>query len=391
MNALRWAAWIVPLGLWLAPVAAQTPSELPGVGQVKNLLGNIFGGPAASAPAAKPTAAPPTATALSATLEPSRDALNELRVDRQCVQVSERFDVWEKAAEYAGTNAQLRLQTLLASDLQHSELTESDRKLLRYLAYTTVWVPASVETAVGRAWAALSGGGDDAKAERTGRSQRKALARLAERTEALRGGIDQFPGAVSLVLDGDLRDGVFARAGGIIVVSPRFLSLMDETDSVRDVVIAHELSHLYKRHTIKELQYSLISSAAGWKIAKKLLGKAMPQAAGGGLSILTDLFSTGTLVTELFEHVRASQISYSKEQELEADACALRWLAAADIEPRTAWQVFAGVLAFSGQRGADEPSYERFHPTPEERSANIDKAMSRPEAARPKPPGKKKN
>jgi Peptidase family M48 len=383
-RALAFAALVT-----LAPAgAAQTTANVPGVSQVKNLLGNLLGN-AASSPAAAP-AKPAAGTPGSAlTLQANAAALNELRVDTRCEQVQERSDVWEKAAEYGGTQAQMRLRTLIASDFAHSDLTESDHRLLRYLAYTTVWVPASVESAVGKTWVALTSSGDEAKMETTGRSQRRAAERLGSRLNELRGTIEGFPGSVSLVLDTSLRDGAFARVGGLVVVSPRFLSLMDETDSVRDVVLTHELSHIYKRHTIKELQYRLITSAGGWTIAKKLLGRFDPGSALG-LSGLTSVFTTAQAASQLLEFVRSTQASYSKDQELEADACALGWLARIDIEPRAAWQAFSGVLTFSARKQEGDASYEDSHPSPTERTANIQDALARNKPPPPKPPIKTK-
>lgn len=381
-----------------APQAAAQASE--GVAQVGNLLGNIFGAaasavagaasavagkaaPAPVAPAAPAAApggppaiagagkAPPAAAAFSV----NAAALNELRVDKQCERVEERFDVWEKLAEYGGLNAQLRLQALVASDYQHGDLTEADRRMLKYLAYTTIWVPAKLETAVGKAWTALSDQGDDSRAYRSGRTQRKALARLKERLEALRSGIDGFPGAVSLLLDPDLADGAFARVGGLVVLSPRFLNQMDEIDPVRDVVFGHELAHLYKRHTMKELQYQLISSAAGWQLGKKLLARFVPKAQSAvGFGFIGEALEMTQLSAQLLDFVRNTQLSYSREQELEADACALRWLVQWDIDARSAWQAFAGVLAFSPERSDGSTSYTSLHPSPDERTRNIEQA-----------------
>lgn len=371
LIALVFCGWLGYCG------ASQAQADVPGAAQMKSLLSNILGGGAA-APASAP--APSTAAAGSgkglAALTPNPEALNELKVDRLCLKVEERFDVWEKATEYAGVEGQLRLKALVSSDFEHADLTPSDRAMLRYLAYTTIWIPASMETAIGAAWSALSSGGDDNKTEVTGRSQRKALQRLDERLGTLRSGIDGFPGSVSLVLDPGLRDGAFARVGGIVVVSPRFLSLMDEKDAVRDVVLAHELSHLYKRHTIKELQYKLVSSAPGWKIARKLLARLDPKSTGG-VAFLRDSLGYGVLVTDLVAFVRSAHLDYSREQELEADGCALQWLERIDVSPREAWQAFAGILAYSGKTETNEPTYENLHPSPAERDANIQEAMSR--------------
>jgi hypothetical protein len=369
----------VLLGMCLAwPVSclAQLPTSIPGAAQMKGLLSNMLAPAAsASAPMVAAPQSPPGRGVEEQFLKASPRALNDLQVDRLCLKVEERFDVWEKAAEYGGVHAQRRLNALLASNFEHSDLTQTDKDMLRYLAYTTVWVPASVESGIGTAWATLSSAGSDGKAEPSGRSQRKALQRLNERLTAMRSGIDGFPGGAKLVLDNDLRDGAFARVGGIVVVSPRFLSLMDEKDAVRDVVLAHELSHLYKRHTIKELQYKLVSSSSGWNIAKKALARVSPSSAGGA-AVLRDGLGYGILVADLVSFMRSTQLDYSREQELEADACAMQWLGRMDISPREAWQAFAGILSYSSASQGNESSYESLHPSPAERDANINAAMS---------------
>lgn len=385
------------IGTWVAlcAMAAQAQPAEPASGALpaalRNVLDGLFGSKPLPPTSAGPTSTRPNPARPDEALQPNAAALNELKVDKQCLKVEERFDVWAKAAEYAGTNAQLRLQRLVASDFQHDQLTDDDKRLLRYLAYTTIWVPVSVEAGIGKLYATLSGGGGDQVNGRTGRTQQLAMDRMNQRLAEVVGGIPAFPGSASLVLDPDLRDGAFARAGGLVVISPRFLNLMDEKDEVRDVVFAHEASHLYKRHTIKEMQYQLISSAAGFSIAKKLLGKFNPAASP---SLLPDFIAHVQTANELFTWMRNTQSRYSKDQELEADACALNWLKPLNVEPRQAWSVFGAILAESS--GADSESYQSLHPSPDERVANIRQAIDKPRApptkgkpgAKPASPGK---
>lgn len=366
---------------------AQSASAPEPVQAAQKFLSKIFG-PAASAagPAlpvqaesgAKP-AAPPTGKAASGIaagkpLTPNAAALNELRVDRQCQKVEENFDVWQKAMAYGGTEAQLRLQVLLDSDFKQDQLSPSDREMMRYLAYTTVWIPSSLEANVGRLYAAVSKSGDDNAVAASGRTQRRALERLATRLGEVKGGIPGFPGDARLVFDPALSDGAFARVGGLVVVSSRFLGLMDESDPVRDVVFAHELSHLYKRHTIKEMQYRMVTSAAGFSLAKKLLGRSLPSAK---TSVVPDFIYYAQTASELFTWVRESNLAYTRDQELEADACALNWLSALNVPPRDAWRSFETVLA-----GAPDPAvgYESLHPSPVERAKNIEQALGKSSA-----------
>lgn len=372
-STLRTCVLTVLAALHSLPTLAQTaPADVPGVRQIRDALGSFlpkWPSPAASAPLqAAPTGSSPGQLLV---IQPNAAALNELAVDRECRKVEERFDVFAKAAEYGGTNAQLRLKQLLDSNFEHSQLSPEDRLLLRHLAYTTVWVPVEVETATGRLYSQISGAsGSDVAGEGGNRSQRKALERLSQRLQELRDKTPGFPGSVSLVLDPKLRDGAFARVGGIVVVSPRYLAQMDEKDEVRDVVLAHELSHLYKRHTIKELQFQLITTAPGFNLAKKLLRRADPNA---GPSFIPNLIVYGQLGLELFEVARTTQINYTREQELEADGCAIRWLEAVNINPMQAWAVFGTLLSDSSADAAT--GYAVLHPSPAERTKNIENAM----------------
>jgi len=385
MRSVRQSVLLSLIGLLqcAAALAQSPPAEIPGARQIREALGGLFGSrPAPAASAALQPAAPAPSAGQALLIQPNAAALNELAVDRECRKVEERFDVFAKAVDYGGTSAQLRLNQLVATNFEHSQLTAEDRLLLRYLAYTTIWVPIEVETTVGRLYAQISGAsGSDLVGGSGNRSERKAMERLSQRLQELRELTPGFPGNVNLVLDPDLRDGAFARVGGIVVVSPRYLAQMDENDNVRDVVLAHELSHLYKRHTIKELQHQLITTAPGFSLAKKLLRRSDPQA---GPSLIPNFIAYAQLGTELFSAIRATQLNYSREQELEADGCAIRWLEAMKIEPAKAWQVFGALL---NDASADPTSsYSSLHPSPEERSANIANALRPPRATPPATP-----
>jgi Zn-dependent protease with chaperone function len=371
------------LGGWLAAaamssaVAAEPQPAADAASAVRGLFERLLG-TKEPAPTGAGIAASSPAPSLkngrsSETLVASALARSDLAVDRQCKQVIEDTDVFAKAARYAGKAGALRLQRLIASDFKHDDLTDSDLRMLRYLAYTTIWIPASMEAELGQMYAKVQGGG-----AMGGGAKRAALERLRARMGEMVGGIGPFPGEPTLMLDDDLPDGAFARAGGLVVVSPRFLSLMDETDDVRDVVLAHELSHLYKRHALKELQHQLVTNAAGFSVAKKLIGRSQSSPSGNSLAAW---FTTGRTLVELLDWIRSNQIRYSKDQELEADACSLNWLKPLRVEPRRAWKAFGSVLVDAPADPAS--SYSSLHPSPEERKKNIEQAMGRATAPRP--------
>jgi Zn-dependent protease with chaperone function len=300
-------------------------------------------------------------------VKPNPNVANELKPDKLCQRVEENTDVWAKLGEYGGLQAQLRMQRLLASDFKYSDLTPQDQEMLRYIAYTTVWVPSWVENNLGRLYTTfLSGAGDGAT-----RVEQTAMKRMQEQLQAFKSKISDFPGDVRLTLDTKAATGASARPGGLIALSRDFLNRMDENVAVRRLVLAHELSHLYKRHTLKELQYQLVSSSGGFDLARKLLGRFSPdrnnlfRAAG-------DAIALATTASELFEFVRSSQLSFQSDQELEADTCAVEWMQRINEDPGQLWQAFGELQT---TQSSEDTDYLRTHPTTEDRRANMAKRL----------------
>lgn len=368
--------------LWAAPAAHA---------QFGNLLEKLVPGAAkASAPA---VAAPPAATAptgaaplKSATMVDGSQpvaAHKGLRVDlppdRQCNQPQERFNIAEKLVEYGGTEAALRLDRLIKSDYKLSDLTPEDRAMLRYVAKTTVWVPVEVENALGTAF--------DLVSSRTGENLTEAeevrKQEIQQRLDALRATVSDFPGSVKLVYDGKLADGASAKFGGVILVSKRFMETMAEKPAGADFVLAHELSHVYKRHAIKHMQFTMISTDEGWDLGKKLLSRAMQ---GMQTNVIQDGLFMMTTTPKLIEFVRNLQLKFNSEQELEADACSVVWLRAKGVDPSPAWDEFEAAFAVAN---AAPTSYGTTHPPTGERKANVKTKVGGKDApGKPDKPGK---
>lgn len=283
----------------------------------------------------------------------------ELAPDRQCKRLQERFNIVEKAFEYGGNEANLRLQRLIESDYKYNELTDEDRLLLRYLAKTTVWLPASLELRLGGITDDISG----SPAELS-ELQRLAYDDLLQQADKFRRMTQDFPGEVSIKLNPSLSDGAFAKFGGRIQISPTMLNLMSEHSLGAEFVLAHEMAHIYKRHAIKHLQFSLLSSKEGWELGKKLLGRAQR---GASFDPFRDGYFAAVTVPQLVTYVRGMQLRFNSEQELEADACAAQWLKLATIEPSDAWASFSSAFASGG--------YSSEHPATDERALNFAKRL----------------
>jgi hypothetical protein len=309
----------------------------------------------ATAPTSGGTAAAAASAAASGALTASPEAEDELKPDRSCSRPLEKFDITEKAIEYGGTAGQLRLQRLVATDFKYSDLTPEDKKFLHFLAVTTIWVPLDVETYLARTYESAAGKPAPLKP-----LQRAAVATDKERLKLFQDQVLGFPGDVRFEVHNDLADGAYAELGALIVTSPTFLTLMDENPQARDLVLSHELSHVYKRHRLKQLQSRMVATSSGFDLAKKLMGSSLSQASSNPLSMLAFAATTGPA---LWDFYRQADLAFTKEQELEADACAGIWMQRAKVDACAAWRGFVKIAPKDG-------AYAETHPTTAEREEN---------------------
>ncbi len=370
----RRAAALLAAGLLLALPAQAQLLEL-----LKNLAPTAAGIPAKPAEPAASAALNTLSTANSKTPEAAARKAQieiELAPDRQCKKPQEKFNIAEKLMDYGGSEAALRLERLIASDFKYDDITKEDRELLRYLAQTTVWVPVELEARLGSAFDLVSSRGGDALTP----VEEDAFKDVQGQLGKFRALTTDFPADPKLRMNPELADGAFAKFGGLIQISRTMLQTMSERPAGADLLLAHELAHVYKRHAVKRMQFELLSSRDGWELAKKVLQRANR---GASFDPLRDGLFAVTVVPQLIAFVRNLQLNFSSEQELEADACAAHWLKAAGQNPTLAWNEFRDSMAASG---GNEQGYARTHPPTAEREANfIIKVTAKP-APPPRPP-----
>lgn len=148
----------------------------------------------------------------------------------------------------------------------------------------------------------------------------------------------------------------YAMPGGFIVVHTGLLALASNADEVAGV-LAHEVSHIEKRHSLK----------------------AMAQAAGMTATVALLFGDTGSLVS-----LGADLLSrkFSRDHEREADSEGLALLVKAGMAPAPMAAFFRTMAA----QGAGIPAFLSTHPASEERFAAIDAAVKAlPAAARDAP------
>lgn len=291
-------------------------------------------------------------------IKPKIDVESELAPDKTCSKPRERFDVSEKLLSYGGEAAELRLQQLVKSGYKYSDLTADDKKMLEYLAKTTVWVPPSIEVKLAHLFTLKEA------AELTPYEE-KALAGLDEKLSTLKSdAVANYPEEVKLKIDEELQDGAFAKFGGVILLSKNYLDSLSEAGEGADFLLAHEISHVYKRHAMKSMQFKLVSSEEGWKLAQALLGQ---EGVGGSLSpaaMAQKAVYYAKTIPALIDYVKNTRIEYAQNQEFEADACAALWLRAINVEPKQSWRKYQDVLGLY-------QGYTPTHPSTQDREKNF--------------------
>lgn len=294
-------------------------------------------------------------------------ALGSLVPDKQCKRADESMNVWEQVSTYGGKHAELRMQRILSSNFQYTDLTQQDKDMLRYLAYTTVWVPESLENAVGSLYTTMtrSGGGNMSPLEQG------QLDRLKEQVKTFKSVMSGYSSDVAVLVDSSGPLGASASVGGFVRISPEFLNMLDEKDAVRRLVVAHELSHLYKRHTIKEMQYQLITSAAGFDLGKKLMSRSVPATSKSPMDFLKGALDSVTAAKDLLAFLRTTQIRFQQNQEFEADACAVEWMKRSNENPSDLWVAFGEMQK---DPSPDNEAYVATHPSYDDRRKNIELA-----------------
>ena len=341
-------------GALVACGCAEVQNPLGSLGSLGDVLGKSRTPTPDPTPSVAPEPATPGKSAAAPGLQASKKAEEELKPDRTCSRPLEKFDISAKAAEYAGAEAQLRLKRFASSDFKYTDLTPEDKKFLNYLAVTTVWVPLSIELHVARTYDAVTG-----KKVTLLPMQADAKAKAEGRLGLVRAQVVGFPGNVRFEVNGAVTDGVYAQLGALITTSPSFLGLMESNPDARDLLLAHELSHVYKRHRLKQLQTRLVATRGGFELARKLMGMSMDQS-DNPLASLTFLTTSGPKLVEFY---READLKFSHEQELEADACAAIWLQRASIDRCAAWRGFVTIAPKDG-------AYALTHPTTQEREEN---------------------
>ena len=151
----------------------------------------------------------------------------------------------------------------------------------------------------------------------------------------------------------------FSLPGGYVFLNDGLVKKAASDDELAGV-IAHEMAHITARHAVKRYESSL-----GLQIVQLASLAARRGAATGGLSVAA----------------RAAQLAYARQDELEADRLAVKYLRAAGFDPK-AMLTFLEKLhdlhsdkAHYLPRGVVRPQYATTHPFVPERVLTVKEAL----------------
>ncbi len=151
----------------------------------------------------------------------------------------------------------------------------------------------------------------------------------------------------------------YAMPGGFIVMHSGLLALADSADEVAGV-LAHEVAHVERRHSLNAL-----AKSAGLYATTAIVFGDLGRIASAGADLLN--------------------LKFSRDHERDADRTGLDLLVKAGFEPSAMAAFFRKMAA----QGAGVPAFLSTHPASEERFAEIERAVAAlPAAARAAAPSK---
>lgn len=207
-------------------------------------------------------------------------------------------------------------------------------------------IPASLEKRLGDA------AFEQVRAGRTLISSMQVQAALDRMSVPLLQALPQGDAEYRFYLIEDPEPNAFALPGGHIAVHSGLVEMAQSAEEVAGV-LAHEIAHVHRRHSLR-----LIVSRLGLTATLRALFGDM-----GGVSAV--LIDSGTVLTSL---------KFSRDFESEADALGFELLVGAEIDPR-------GLLSFLRRLGQEAqtpaaPALIHSHPPSREREARLEEMLA---------------
>jgi predicted Zn-dependent protease len=176
-----------------------------------------------------------------------------------------------------------------------------------------------------------------------------------------------FPFQFNVIQSNEIN--AFAGPGGYVFIYTGLINVMDRADELAGV-LGHELGHEFARHLSRRVEQS------------KKIGLATLAGVLAGVLIGGD--ASGALITSSVAAGIQQQLTYSREDERQADSLGFKFMTIAGFDPSGMIEVLNTLVTrnFEGGGANAVPSYLLTHPGGPERISNIQAMMA---GYKPKP------
>lgn len=234
------------------------------------------------------------------------------RDDRICTQEVDPFKLSDNVEDVLKKTAHKRLDNFLIQIGAKKEKSDPEKTMaeFRAAARRLNWMPLPLEVRYG---ASLHKRHAESDPQFLARSNRKAVKRKYANADALLAKVlsqveGKNPYHFQVFLETNAQVNASAAPGGYIYMSTAALD-----SGFADLILAHEVAHVLKRHETRELQARLVDLVHTHEELKALLKERHPKPAQMAMR-------AASLVGTFVHH--------SRQQELQADACSVRIVAA---------------------------------------------------------------
>jgi len=271
---------------------------------------NPASAPAASASlAAEPPAAPARADQTKVIEITNWSTTANVVLDPECKNLVQPFTIGDNMASLASLGAQIWGSGAVEKLLGQASNSPDPKAVIRQAARGLNWLPMDLEVMLGQHMLKDEEYLAEDKNKDVAKAYKKARDILADLQKDL-------PKDVPYQFQVYVRSSSFGNAsalpGGIILVDRDLFSTGSDPDYVR-FVMAHEISHVLQRHLTREYQARLLDGVDSVDGLKKLItsmNEKNPQA----------VLQYALKVKNLF-------VNFTEDQELQADSCAMRFMA----------------------------------------------------------------
>jgi predicted Zn-dependent protease len=213
----------------------------------------------------------------------------------------------------------------LIQDVQQGRLAYSStgknayQKIAEDVSKNYVWMPVSFEQALGN-YLHERLAKDSKILDRNGKRNRTLYNKVDTALEKAKKDYTKLPYETKLYIIESEQINAEALPAGSIYITRQAAS--DLNDNALQLVLGHEIAHIAKRHTSKQIQQRLVESG----LAADMLQHIIENRSAQGL----EKFFHAERVIEAFHGTLAK---YDQGQELQADACSIRGMLSAGTDP----------------------------------------------------------